>query len=319
MFRAGVAAIVAALAWCIWWVAGATLLDRAVAGWIATPTAGLVTNAAGQTVQGFPRSFGLRLDEPFIAQPEQGWGVQAAGLALSVPAWAPWQITATTEGEVWLDTPAGGIAVTGDLAAHLALSPGPTLALAQAGATAQNLQMMADQGWQVQAVAATGLAEQSGQTLTLTADASDILAPVAAPDLPATIAMATARAELVLSAPIDRFSAATPPAIDSLTLSYTALTWGNMQITATGRLIPDADGRATGKISVQITHWRPLVGLLQAAGAISPQAAPTVTKALEKLEETGGTPDQITLPLVMFAGRMILGPMPIGPAPLLRP
>ena len=58
--------------------------------------------------------------------------------------------------------------------------------------------------------------------------------------------------------------------------------------------------------------------VLVAAGLITADAAPTVTRALELLVQQGNDPSVLTLPLAFQQGRMSLGPLPLGPAPFLN-
>jgi hypothetical protein len=60
------------------------------------------------------------------------------------------------------------------------------------------------------------------------------------------------------------------------------------------------------------------VPVLVAAGLITADAAPTVTRALELLVQQGNDPSVLTLPLAFQQGRMSLGPLPLGPAPFLN-
>ena len=72
------------------------------------------------------------------------------------------------------------------------------------------------------------------------------------------------------------------------------------------------------RIDIRIVEWRELVPVLVAAGLVTTDAAPTVTRALDLLAQQGDDPDILNLPLAFQQGRMSLGPLPLGPAPYLN-
>ena len=91
--------------------------------------------------------------------------------------------------------------------------------------------------------------------------------------------------------------------------------WGDMVISANGEVSPAADGTAEVRIELRVQNWRELVPVLVAAGLVTAEVSPTVTRARELLSEQGANPDVLDIPLVMQSGRMTLGPLPLGPAP----
>jgi len=59
--------------------------------------------------------------------------------------------------------------------------------------------------------------------------------------------------------------------------------------------------------------------ILVASGKVRPQLAPTVETMLEGLAKQTGDPEVLKIPLTMQDGWMSLGPLPLGPAPVLIP
>jgi hypothetical protein len=121
-----------------------------------------------------------------------------------------------------------------------------------------------------------------------------------------------------LTAPLDRHVRTSAPQVEKLTLREGLLRWGDLVISAAGDVVPNADGQAEGRIDIRVEQWRHLVPVLVAAGLITADAAPTVTRALELLVQQGNDPSVLTLPLAFQQGRMSLGPLPLGPAPFLN-
>ena len=88
---------------------------------------------------------------------------------------------------------------------------------------------------------------------------------------------------------------------------------------AKGQIEPDADGFASGRVEIEVTNWQRLIPLLIVTGAVKPEVAPTVENMMAAMAKQGGTPDVLKLPLTLASGRMSLGPLPLGPAPMLLP
>ena len=59
-------------------------------------------------------------------------------------------------------------------------------------------------------------------------------------------------------------------------------------------------------------------GLSVAAGALSPGLAGALTDGLSLLSQLSGNPNTLDIPLGFRGGRVMLGPVPIGPAPVVR-
>ncbi len=55
--------------------------------------------------------------------------------------------------------------------------------------------------------------------------------------------------------------------------------------------------------------------VLVAAGIVTAEVSPTVTRAMELLAQQGPDPEVLTVPLSFNSGLMSLGPLPLGPAP----
>ena len=76
---------------------------------------------------------------------------------------------------------------------------------------------------------------------------------------------------------------------------------------------------SAGRIEISLSNWRRILPLLVASGAIKPELAPTVESMLANLAQQTGDPEVLKLPLVLQDGWMALGPVPLGPAPLMLP
>jgi hypothetical protein len=119
-------------------------------------------------------------------------------------------------------------------------------------------------------------------------------------------------------APADPLSPDAPPLVSGIDLKEALVTWGDVGLFGKGRIAANSDGLAEGRIDFRLTNWRKLLPLLVTTGAVSAEALPTWENALAMLAGQSGDPTVLELPLTMRAGRMSLGPLPLGPAPALR-
>jgi hypothetical protein len=111
--------------------------------------------------------------------------------------------------------------------------------------------------------------------------------------------------------------------LTALRLDGLRLDWGASALAADGRLEVGADGVPQGRILVRAEGWRPLLGLAVASGWLDPGLSPTWLRVLETLQaagsETARAADALELPVIFARGRVSLGPLPLGRAPLLAP
>ncbi|ARO15161.1 hypothetical protein BVG79_01817 [Ketogulonicigenium robustum] len=133
--------------------------------------------------------------------------------------------------------------------------------------------------------------------------------------LPPAIAAIDIDLQVALAAPIDRHLTTMPP-LDSVNLRRVHLQWGDVQLTATGTLHPDATGRAEGEVAVTLNGWRKLIDLAVAAGALLPERADQLAMLLGAL----GQGESLSLTLTVSQGVLRYGPIPLMPLPaILQP
>jgi hypothetical protein len=138
------------------------------------------------------------------------------------------------------------------------------------------------------------------------------------PDLGPVVSVVHLDATLMMSAPLDRHMADTQPHLTGLTLRDFRLVWGSLTATAKGSIAPGPDGLAVGQIDLVVENWRQIPQVLVAMGLILPDMGATVTRGLEVLAASGSDPAVLDLPLIFADGRMVLGPLPLGAAPMLQ-
>jgi len=325
--------------WSGYWFAGSTALRQGVEGWFTDQTArGLTAEKSALEVKGFPNRFDLRVEGVTLADPATGFGWQAPFAEVYSMTWKPWHIIAALPPEQVITTPGETIVLTSEgLLASFRARPTLDLPLAVVGLESGAISATSDAGWTfgarraaVSLKAADVVSGEAGvdpvpaEAATyilvldlegLTPDPAEMAVITANADLPPVIDAVRVLGSAQLSAPLDRnFDAARVTPL-GLKLDRLDILWGQLQVQASGTLVPDAEGFAQGRIDIAVTNWQPLVPVMVAAGTIKPELALTVENMLAGLAKGGGDPNVVNLPLVMREGWMSLGPLPLGPAP----
>lgn len=318
-----------ALAWGGAWLLAAEGVRRASESWFAAQTAnGRSASHGSLGVTGFPASFALTIDAARLADPATGTGWQTPALRITSPSYQPWHITATLPGPLVIFTPVEIITLSATgLQADLSLTPTPALPLDAITVEGDKLRATSSLGWQLGADhARLATARDSAQpnthsiSMTLTGLAPDpalIAALAGNSDLPTLIDLVQINATATFSAPLDRHASQTHPALTRLSINDSTLRWGALALTASGTITADPLGRAEGRIDLRLAHWQQALIAARATGLIRAELAPTVKRALTLLALQSGNPDILDLPLSLQSGYVSLGPIPLGPAPLM--
>lgn len=103
------------------------------------------------------------------------------------------------------------------------------------------------------------------------------------------------------------------PVLQEVAITDASVNWGSAGLALSGRLRPDAQGRATGQIDVTLRNWSELLNLAQAAGLLSADQQRMIAQGLQLIG--GGA--ELTAPITLEGGQMRLGFLPLGPAPVL--
>lgn len=317
--------LVLGICWAGYWALGARQIRQGVTAWFAEQSAaGLVAENGGIAVAGFADRFDLTVTAPHLADPYSGWGWRAPFLQVFAMTWKPWQLIAALPQTQEIALPDGQRLTldTQRLMASLLTRPSPSLPLRRAVIEGERLQFTSDRGWQAGAAKAVLAAAEDPSRingLRLGAEISDLTPPAsltALPGLGPKISRLHLDASLGLALPV---SLGQPlPEIAAISLSEASLTWGDLGLQARGEISEDDEGRALGQISVTVQNWRILPPLAVKLGMVPAENEETLTRALAFLARLSPDPQAVTLPMRFDRGQTWLGPLPIGPAPLLR-
>ena len=310
--------VILASLWGGWWVVGSRGVKAAAAGWLAEHG-----RYEDLSVAGFPNRFDLTVTGVEVTDPASGIGWRAPFAQVFAMTWKPWHLIAALPGGQVFSLPGGPVTLDGTgMMGSLLMVPGGDMALSEAVVQGEALALSPGFGavtGAAKAVASIRADDSRTHGYRLGASLQSVtVSPdwAAAAGLPATVEEVFFDANLGLSAAIDRRMAATPPVPTRLELTAARVRWGALKLSAKGGLQADAAGFAEGQIDIRVENWRMLPPVLVAAGIIAEGFAPALTRALEVMAEQGGTPDVLTLPLTAKGGRMSLGPLPLGAAPI---
>jgi hypothetical protein len=311
--------------WGGYWFVGARMIEGGVNDWFAqSGTQGIEATQDGISVAGFANRFDLTVTNPQLRDPVTGWGWQAPFAQVFAMTWKPWHVIAALPHTQTIVTPDQSIDLASSrLQASLRLKPVADLPLEEVVLAGDDVLLTSTAGWRVAAksvVAAMARQGDNGQRLGLDVAGltPDPVLTAKLPELGPVLDLVHLDATLTLSAPLDRHMAQTQPRMTGVKLTAFNLTWGKLVITASGDVVPGADGLALGKLAFRFQNWRSIPALLVEMGLVLPGMGNTITRGLDVMARSGPDPELLAIDLVFADGRMMLGPLPLGPAPRLN-
>lgn len=93
--------------------------------------------------------------------------------------------------------------------------------------------------------------------------------------------------------------------------------WGSLRLKASGEVAVDTQGRPEGRIALRAENWRGILEMAERSGLLPPPLRRTAERVLGLLAQSGGNPQHLDITLGLADGQVMLGPLPIGPAPRL--
>lgn len=334
MRRLAVWLVVLALMWSGLWLGAAQLAKRGVSDWAAAQQqSGLMAGFEDVAVQGWPARWQLTLAAPYFADPWAGLSWTGPRTQVTLDALRPTALQATMPGRQTLHSPAGTLTLDSEALQGAVALAGTDLALDSAGLRARMLDMAGPEGLGLRVGtldldlrrgdAPTGYA-LNWEATAIQPDPRQTTLPGADGPMPAEIGRIALRTLLELSAPLDRHAgtAAAPPALQVIAVEDIALDWGRATITGSGRVQADAAGLAEGEIVLEVRNWPDLIAASVALGWLDAELVPTWTQMLTLLQDEtpAAAAEGVLVARLRFGnGRMRLGPLPMGPAPVMVP
>jgi len=320
----------ATVAWCGYWFATATIVERSASAWFdARRAEGWQADFAQLETRGFPYRFDTALTDVALADPGTGLVWSAPEFEIVALAYRPNHVIALFPDTQTLASPFETLTIeSADMRASARLG-GTRLELVESTAEMAEVKASSTQGWEVtlsKGLLATRAAPTETNTYDIYFEAtelrpSDALRLGVDPQgrLPDTFQSLKLDSTLSFDAPWDRFAVERArPQPTGIDLKDFDARWGQLELRAVGNVSVDDEGIPEGQITVKATNWREIISIGQALGTIPEATVPTITRALEVLATLSGPPNTIDVTLNFQRGFVSLGPLPLGPAPRLR-
>lgn len=303
-----------------YWVVASRGLDRGLhAGIAAAAAQGWQIESDSLTTGGFPSRFDVTARNLSVTSPEGDLTWQTPWIETAALSYRPTKVIAVFAPDQTVQIGNQTFAIGSDgLRASVAVTANTSLSLDALTSEAQSLSFLSPGGIGITAGNSL-LALRALPPLDNTYEAfislDDLIAANRVKGWPAGSARLSADATVVLDRPLDR-NAILPdrPLITGLTLNSLDLTWGDLRLTGSGTLAMDATGLPSGQLDMKAKGWDTIIDLLAAAGVIAPQSVQTI-RTMGSLMVMDGA---LSLPLTFANGRMALGPIPLGAAPVIR-
>ncbi|MDZ4392907.1 DUF2125 domain-containing protein [Cypionkella sp.] len=319
--------LAATAVWTGYWWLGASQIESGVKAWIAQQPPGVV-RASAVNVQGIPNRFDLTVSDVVVGNPAQGVEISSPFVQVYAMAWKPWHVIAALPSGQVITLPDQKVTVASEsIRASVQVHPSTTLALYELVGEAHGVKLTSDAGWTlgVESAIASTLEDATrahsyrlGLKVAQIAPDPGFMQALAATDLPDLVEEVFLDADAVLTAALDRNAATSKPQLAALEISQTRVSWGALKFSAKGTLVAGSDGLAEGEIALRVEGWKRLPPILVALGLVKPDVAPTVERMLGIVAQQGGDLEVLQIKLICKDGRMVLGPLPLGPAPRMR-
>src|SRR6056297_663066 len=325
--------MIAALAWSGYWVMVSSSLEQGFKAWFDDRRAeGWVADYGTLDVQGFPNRIDTVIADLALADPDTGLAWTAPRFQINALSYRPNHVIAVWPDTQRLATPLEKYDIqSSDMRASLVLAPDAQLQVDRTALTAETLvirPVQAEGQTELRALrlAAEHVPLQNAATYRLGL-AAEGLAPslpwrrTVDPDgsLPDTFDAFSADMTIEFDKPWDRSAIEVArPQPRQITLKRAEARWGRLELQAAGAVSVDTQGLPTGEVTIKARNWREILEMSVAAGAIPPGLAGALEDGLSLLSQMAGNPNTLDIPLGFRNGRVMLGPVPIGPAPVLR-
>ncbi|MGX0975727.1 hypothetical protein ACSSVY_001437 [Roseovarius sp. MBR-51] len=323
--------VIAALGWSGYWFLGQSGLNRGFETWFDLRRAeGWVAETSDITVQGFPNRFDTGFSDLVLADPETGLAWEADFFQILALSYQPNHVIAVWPNSQLISTPQEKFRIESrDMRASLRIAPDTRLAPERATLTAEYLQItpLERQDENTALTSLTLAAERQMETeyrLGLTAEGLTLSPPWRAQldpqgRLPTQISGLHADLTVSFDKLWDRSAIEQArPQPTAINLRLADAKWGQLHLQAAGDVTVTPEGLPEGEITLKARNWREMLQIAAQTGVIPESMLGTLDSGLSLMAQMSGNPNTLDVPLTFRNGRIFLGPIPIGPAPVLR-
>ncbi|WP_179378779.1 DUF2125 domain-containing protein [Jannaschia marina] len=314
-------AVALGLLWSGWWFLGSRAAEQGIrTGLDAARLQGWDIAYEDLSVVGYPSRFDTTLAAPSVTTPDGAIRWSAPFLQVFALAYRPNHVIAVAPPEMTVEVPGEAVDITnGDLRASVVVTPSTAPVLDRTAVTTESLRVALADLW-VEVAAGQFATRQAGSeeahdvALTLT---DVVLSPAVRAALDPAAEMSERLDSVAVEATAtlsEAIGAGRAPRMQALDLRRAEVIWGDVSADLTGDLTVDAAGVPSGTLTLRAKGWETVLRAVAGAGLIPTERLPLLSAGLAGMADADGT---IATDLVIEAGQMRLGPIPLGPAPRL--
>ncbi len=323
--------LIAAAAWSGYWYVGKSGASQAFSAWFdARRAEGWVAETSEIETRGFPNRFDTTFTDIVLADPDTGLAWEAPFFQILALSYKPNHVIAVWPDSQLIATPMEKYRVESqDMRASLVTRADIRLPLDRATLTAEQLTVTPREADPTRAEALRLAAERvpthpatyrlglAAEGLSPALDWRVRLDP--AGKLPDRFDALSADLTVEFDKPWDRSAIEVArPQPRRIDIRLAEARWGRLELQAAGELRVDAQGLPEGEIVVKARNWRDILKMAVASGTLGEGFAGTLEDGLSLISQMAGNPRTLDIPLTFRDGKVRLGPVPLGPAPVLR-
>lgn len=323
--------LVAFAGWSGFWFWNAQMRDRVLTNWLEERRAAGWVAEGDVRVIGFPNRVDAVVTGLELADPRAGWSWKAPEFRILSLTYQPHHMILAFPGQQTVATPFDTARIEAEkFVGSIVFEPNTRLALDHSTIEMDQLHIEGETGWKAAIGKALFSTRQSADTTTPFAydvdfGAKDLSLPgtwIAQIDqaglLGDRINSAHLDATLVFDRAWDRAAIeGENPTLLEIRVRDVAFLWGKLDLQGKGRLRVDERGYAEGKLDVTARNWFEMLDAAERSGLLNSGVAGTLRGALKLYARLSGQGDSVALPLEFKDGMARLGPVTVGPAPLL--
>jgi hypothetical protein len=322
--------VIVAAAWSAYWYVAQRSARAGFERWFAERRAdGWQAEYASLTMAGYPNRVDATFEKPVLVDPDTGLGWEGTNFHIYALSYRPNQLIVSWPEQQKFFTPEASYLISSrDMGASIVMAPKPSLPLQRAHLVAKAMAVEAPDGTTTLdgLQMAVDLLPGATQDYRIGFNADGY-----APPLPAGVTLQTGgqlpqqldalRADLSISftRPWDITALQdSRPQPTRIKVSLAEAKWGALELALAGDLQIDEAGLPTGALTLKARNWRDIVGLARQLGWLPAAWLDSAEKALGLAAQLSGNQRTLDLPLTFRPSGVSLGPVPLGPAPVLR-
>ncbi|MEM6589344.1 MAG: DUF2125 domain-containing protein [Pseudomonadota bacterium] len=330
-FLLGVITIGAAL-WSGYWFVGQNGVTAGFAAWFEERrTEGWAAEYSALNTQGFPNRFDTEFTDLVLADPDTGLAWEAPFFKLLALSYRPNHVIAVFPNDQLFATPQDKFQINAEnMRASAVMGADIRLPLERTTLTAESLSITPASTGEAATADALRLGMErlaTGQPSYRFGLAADGLSPALdwrvqldpAGRLPDAFDALNADFTVTFDKDWDRSAIEDArPQPRRIDIKLVEARWGRLELLVAGKVDVDMNGLPDGEIVVKARNWRDILQMAVTSGTLKQGFADTLESGLSLISQMAGNPETLDIPLNFAGGRVRIGPVPLGPAPILR-